>query len=695
MKNHCLKQAYLKAGINSYFYNEKGIRCYASEIVKRKLLASFQQNTPKYWSASLLPTVKIFTQNRPAYLRLTNKTGQKYHGQWQLTLEQGQIFNGKVKRNCIQLPQNLPIGYHQLSLKCQNQHHQTQIIIVPPRCYQPQEIERKQHLWGSCLQLYTLKSEQNWGIGDFNDLQHFIQHFQNVGGDFIGLNPIHSLFPANPEAASPYSPSSRKWLNIIYISVATLPEFQQSQNAQTWFHSADIQEKLHHLRKQKWIDYSQVMSLKLTGLKLAFTQFCSQPDPLRQQQYQQFILQGGESLLAQATFDALHAELSENFAEQWGWNDWEAKYHTYHADAVKQFQQQNSESIEFYRWLQWCAYQQLTDCYQLCQQLKMPIGLYRDLAVGVAPNGAETWLDPELFCLTASIGAPPDLLAPQGQNWGLAPINPHILTQRAYQPFIEMLRANMQNCGALRIDHIMSLLRLWWLNANDSAKNGAYIGYPVDDLIAIIALESHRHQCLIIGEDLGTVPKAIISKLKNAGIFSYKVFYFEFDHQGESKALKDYPYQAMTTLSTHDLPTIDGYWKGYDFELGERYGIYPNPTILAQLKQDRINAKEKILAKLTQNAIPLPSEVNIQLNTDSPLIFKHQLQLYVSAVTSALFGLQPEDWLGIREPVNIPGTSNEYPNWRRRLTANLDEIFLNPEIHNFLTQINHIRKNLT
>lgn len=373
-----------------------------------------------------------------------------------------------------------------------------------------------------------------------------------------------------------------------------------------------------------------------------------------------------------------------------GWNYWATQYQDYHSEAVARFQETHQADIRFYAWLQFIAETQLKECNELCKTLKMPIGLYRDLAVGVSDQGAETWCDKQLYCLKASIGAPPDILAPQGQNWGLSPLNPHILQQRAYQPFIDLVRANLNHCGALRIDHIMSLLRLWWIPKNGQAQDGAYIRYPVDDLIAILALESHRHKALIIGEDLGTVPKSIVSKLKNAGILSYKVFYFEFDEQGNSRDLADYPYQAMTTLSTHDLPTIDGYWRGYDFELGQRYGIYPNEKILAILQQQRQEAKAKILARLTEAGI----EPDLPKDLSSPISkkFNHQLQAYVGKVESALLGLQPEDWINMSEPVNIPGTSTQYPNWRRRLSQNITEIFNDPEVQQLLQKINTCRK---
>ncbi|TNG93639.1 4-alpha-glucanotransferase [Pasteurellaceae bacterium USgator11] len=687
-----LERQFANAGIHRYFFDERGLRKYAPSAVKQQILTSFGGNIPQNMVTGLLPAVKVFYHNSPAYLRLNQHNGQRYHGEWQLQLENGDTLAGKVKNNVLNFPRDLPLGYHQLSLKCGQIQADSSIIVAPRQCYQLPQIQNKQKLWGSCVQLYTLKSETNWGIGDFGDLQQFLAKFQQNGGDFVGLNPIHSLFPANPEGASPYSPSSRNWLNIIYIDVASLPEFRQSAAAQHWFQSAEVQQQLADLRQRDWIDYSAVMALKLQGLQLAFAEFEQQAASERQQQFQQFVQQGGESLQVQATFDALHADLSRRAENQWGWDCWAAEYQDYHSAAVSEFQHSHAEQVRFYAWLQWCAAEQIEACYQFCRQQQMPIGLYRDLAVGVTPNGAETWWNKSLFCLAASVGAPPDILGPQGQNWGLAPMNPHVLQQQAYRPFIEMIRANMQSCGALRIDHIMCLLRLWWVRCGDSAKNGAYVGYPVDDLIAILALESQRQQCMIIGEDLGTVPKAIVSKLKNAGIFSYKIFYFEFDQQGQSRALAEYPYQAMTTLSTHDLPTVNGYWRGHDFELGQQYQVYPDPKILARLQQDRVNAKQKILQRLQQAQLEIPPGVDASLSSDCPLEFNHALQRYVAAVNSALFGLQPEDWLGMTEPVNIPGTSTQYPNWRRRLNRTLDDIFADPAVLALLQTVSHARK---
>ncbi len=685
------QKQFAQAGIMPDFLDASGIRKIIPSAIKQRLYQTFNGNTRS--RQSWLPPVKILYENQPHFLPL-NLADKKHavHGTWVLQLENGECLTGRVKRNQIELPRDLPLGYHQLQLRCEKKSLECRLIVAPTRCYQPAELAERKKLWGSFIQLYTLKSAHNWGVGDFSDLKDFLQHIQQYGADFVGLNPIHALFPANPEAASPYSPSSRKWLNIIYIDVASLPEFQQSSLAQQWFNSLEVQTKLSKVRSENWINYAEVMALKLQGLALAFDEFEQNPTALRQQAFADFLAQGGESLQVQATFDALHHHLSQQFDNQWGWDFWDKKYQDYHADAVQQFRQEQAQEVRFYAWLQFCAAQQFAACNEVCKTQKMTIGMYRDLAVGVTNNGAETWNDKALYCLNASVGAPPDILAPQGQNWGLSPMNPHVLKQQAYQPFIELVQANMKDCGALRIDHIMSLLRLWWIPKGDSAANGAYIRYPVDDLIAILALESQRHQSLIIGEDLGTVPKEIVSKLKNAGILSYKIFYFEFDQQGESRRLQDYPYQAMTTLSTHDLPTINGYWRGYDFELGQRFGVYPNPNVLAMLQQDRVNAKSKIIKRLQENGVEIEAGVDESLSSKVTLKFNHQLQSYVAGVSSALFGLQPEDWLDMSEPVNIPGTSTEYANWRRRLSQDVENIFADKSVQALLTQVNCTRK---
>ncbi len=288
----------------------------------------------------------------------------------------------------LHLPR-LPEGYHQLTLHQDDQQWHCRIIVAPTRCYEPPALLAGKSLWGACVQLYTLRSTHNWGIGDFGDLQQMLQEIAQRGGAFIGLNPVHALFPADPESASPYSPSSRRWLNILYINVAAVTDFQQSDEAQAWWRSPATQQALEAARASEWVDYTAVTRLKLEALRLAWPGF-----KLRAAEDEEvcaftaFVDEGGTSLLHQALFDALHARLSGDDPLLWGWPTWPEALQHPDAPAVRAFHHQHEDEVRFYLWLQWLATEQFAACWQVCQQQAMPIGLYRDLAVGVA-QGAQ------------------------------------------------------------------------------------------------------------------------------------------------------------------------------------------------------------------------------------------------------------------------------------------------------------------
>ncbi|QIM66031.1 4-alpha-glucanotransferase [Mannheimia granulomatis] len=666
--------------LTSYFY-DPNVKENANPASFEKIEHILNSPLDLQKNQKILPLVQVIQETQAVEISLNFANSAI----WQITLENGQILTGKITedKTTLTLPTDLPLGYHTLSIQNDKLSESCPLIVTPQKAFQPKPLQNKKKLWGAFLQLYTLRSEQNWGIGDFGDLKQFLSNMAAQGADFVGLNPTHALFPANPDAVSPYSPSSRLWQNIIYIDVNTVEAFQHSAKAQKWFNSVEIQQQLAELRAKDYVDYSQVIALKLHALQLAFEQFSVQS----QTEFEQFIEKSGEPLKIQATFDALHQWLYAQTAEKGGWTNWAEEYQDYRLPRVAEFQKTHRNSIRFYMWLQFLLLKQLAECDELAKSLKMSIGFYRDLAVGVATNGAETWADKTLFVQNVSIGAPPDMLGPNGQNWGLSPMHPHILKSRGYQPFIDLLRANMKHCGALRIDHILGFARMWWVANGDSAKEGIYVRYPLEDMLSILALESQRHQCLIIAEALGTVPEGILESLEQKGILAYNIFYFEKNEQGY-KPLSDYPYQAMTTLSTHDLPTIQGYWKGYDFELGEKYNTYPSKAVLRKLKEDRAYDRLNIRNAVEKVMELEPNEVGVTVK------FTHQLQRYAAHTNSALFGTQPEDWLNMLEPVNIPGTSTEYPNWRRKLSATTKQIFSDASIQKLLADIHQIRRKL-
>ncbi|TQI77735.1 4-alpha-glucanotransferase [Serratia fonticola] len=681
-----------QAGIAADYINAHGKRQAISPETKRKLLAAMSSTSLRP-EATPLPVVKVFYHGSPAALALGGSG--EYH--WTLLREDGVQQEGRAGAcKTLTLPGKLPLGYHQLTLTQGGEQWTCRLIVAPKRCYEPDALLTGKKLWGACVQLYTLRSERNWGIGDFGDLRVMIAEVGERGGAFVGLNPIHALYPASPESASPYSPSSRRWLNLVYIDVNAVEDFQRSPAAQKWWQKAATQKRLAQARNSDWVDYSTVMQLKLAALKLAFPQFVARKANDEQKlAFNDFVGAGGSSLYQQATFDALHAHLSvkENGIE--GWTTWPEEYRQGNGPAVEAFCKQHTEEITFYLWLQWLAARQFAECFDQSQALQMPIGLYRDLAVGVAEGGAETWCERDLYCLQASVGAPPDILGPLGQNWGLPPMDPHVMAARGYQPFIDLLRANMSSCGALRIDHVMSLLRLWWIPHGETADHGAYVKYPVDDLLALLALESQRHHCMVIGEDLGTVPVEIVSKLRDSGVYSYKVLYFEHDTENQFRAPQSYPVQAMATITTHDLPTLRGYWQSGDLALGKKLGLYPDAEVLKSLFADRERAKQGLLDGLHRYGC-VPQKVGKKaalLNMSPPL--NRGLQRYVADSASALLGLQPEDWLDMAEPVNIPGTSDQYPNWRRKLSRPLEEMFSDQQVNRLLKDLDKRRRKVS
>jgi 4-alpha-glucanotransferase len=689
-----LEQVAIEAGIAAGYINAHGKQQAIAAATKRELLEAmgWASGVP-HAVESPIPVVKVFTLGS----RLALPIGGEGEFQWQLKLESGAVSQGRTgAKMTLALPGRVTEGYHQLTLTQESQSWECRIIVAPKRCFEPDALLEGKKLWGACVQLYTLRSENNWGIGDFGDLRQLVKHMGQRGGAFVGLNPIHSLYPGNPVAASPYSPSSRRWLNVIYIDVNAVEDFQLSDAAQAWWREPHTQKILHEVRNSAWVDYARVMPLKLAGLHLAHQRFVtrSASDPL-QKAYQKFCREGGESLYQQAAYDALYAHLAKQSGEATGWPHWPEKYHSAQSAAVKAFCQQYESEVDFYQWLQWLAEYQFGRCYHDSQQADMPIGLYRDLAVGVVEGGAETWGDRDVYCLKASVGAPPDILGPLGQNWDLRPMDPHVMVRRAYQPFIDLLRANMTSCGALRIDHVMTLLRLWWIPYGETADNGAYVQYPVDDLLAILALESQRHRCMVIGEDLGTVPVEIVSKLREGGVYSYKVLYFERDSENNFRAPQSYPVQAMATITTHDLPTLRGYWQSDDLALGKKLGLYRDEEVLTELYADRARARQGLLNGLHHyGCVPKSTGHNADAMHMTPTL-NRGLQRYVADSACALLGLQPEDWLDMQEPVNIPGTSDEYPNWRRKLTRTLEDMFADDEVNKLIKDLDKRRRKVS
>jgi 4-alpha-glucanotransferase len=532
----------------------------------------------------------------------------------------------------------------------------------PPRCFVPGWLAGGR-AWGVTCQLYGLKSARNWGIGDFADLARLAELAAAAGADFVGVNPLHALFLADPSRFSPYAPSSRLFLNPLYISV----------DAET---SADPA-RLETVRKTDLVEYELVARLKLAALERQHGEFVRHGDEAAKASFEEFCAGRGAPL----HWFALYEALSEHLVSQGhpaGWHGWPEPYRRRDGAEVTRFARENGDRIAFHKWLQWVAENQLKEVQNRARAAGMRIGLYLDLAVGVAPDGADTWADAGAVLAGARLGCPPDMFNEAGQDWGLAPLSPIGLLARDFEPWRFVLDELMRAAGAVRIDHAMGLTRLFLIPDGAEAKEGAYLAYPLAGMLRVLAESSQRRRTVVIGEDLGTVPAGFRDVMHEAEIQGYRVFYFEREQNGWFRAPEAYARRALACLSTHDLPTLRGWWAGTDIGARERLGWY-SAEQAAELRKARAGDRLLLLAALRHAGV-LPDACEPLLSGGAPCPEELPAALCVAAhamlakTRSRLVAVQLEDLTAAEEQANLPGTVAEYPNWRRKQPLELERL---------------------
>ncbi len=697
-------------GIAAEYYDIKGHLCQTDEATQRALLiemgveldgdlsAILTEHETRSWRRLLPPVLVVSAEENaaavpvafPSVLRdqrcqwlLMQEDGGLQQGEFQPSdldiADHYQLDDQSYERGLLRLPACPELGYHQLTVRAPDGAKTGMtLIVVPTVGYQPQALANDGRIYGPALQLYGLRSQRNWGIGDFTDLRLMIELASESGMDIIGLNPLHALFPGNPDHASPYSPSSRLFLNILYLDVEAVADFAECDEAQTLVADESFQARLRALRSEELVDYSQVMAVKQAVLTRLYRHFCErhlQANSERGRQFRAFQTEAMESLRRQALFEVLQTHFQQQDASIWGWPLWPKAYRNPKSEAVADFAQHHQEQIEYYEYLQWLANQQLDQASKTSLALRLGVGLYGDLAISVDRGGAEAWANQDCYALGASIGSPPDDFNLDGQDWGLPPWIPERLRETAYAPFIATLRANMRHMGALRIDHVMGLMRLFWIPQGNAARVGTYVHYPFDDLLGILLLESQRNRCLVIGEDLGTVPDGLRERLQQVGILSYRVLFFSRDQQGDFMPPADYPAQSLVTVTTHDLPTLHGFWHGQDIELRAKLGLFPDDSVHQQQVMARVHDRAALLIALEHEALLEEGENLHPLeNVDMSLELVNAVYRFLARTPAQVLMIQLEDIFGQIEQVNLPGAlSDAYPNWRRRLTVNLEE----------------------
>lgn len=544
------------------------------------------------------------------------------------------------------------------------------------RCFVPESLAERR-AWGIALQLYQLRSARNWGIGDFADLAAFAGIAAHSGASFIGTNPLHALFPAEPNRVSPFFPSNRRFLNTLYIAVDKLPGFEPAMADEAAIAAA---------RSGDLVDYAAVARLKYAALRRVWSAWCAletQPDGWSADDFAVWRDEQGDALLFHALFDALSLELTPPEADEMGWHAWPEEYRSSGSPAVDAFARQNGDEIDFHAWLQFAADRQLAAAAEAARAAGMTIGLYLDLAVGEAPDGSATWADPKLSVAGAEIGAPPDYFTKAGQNWGLAGLSPTTLAARGFEPYRALMDAVMRHAGAVRIDHAMGVWQLFFIPLDRPAAEGTYVRFPIEDMLRVIAEESNAFRTIVVGEDLGNVPEGFRDVMRVAGIQSYRILYFERDGSGFRRP-ENYPANALACLATHDLPTIEGWWRGADIDLRESFGLI-DANSAGEQRRSRIGERRELADMLLGAGLIDPSKIEIALHDDArerlPLAVTVAIHRQLALTASRLAAVRIEDLAGETEPVNLPGTIDEYPNWRRKLPVTIEAM---PETRLFL-----------
>jgi 4-alpha-glucanotransferase len=578
----------------------------------------------------------VVRSGRPARTELSAAT--KLPARWQIVAGPKVIAEGEASDRVITWPRDLPLGVHRLRLMDDSLATEDLPLISAPERAFGGDFDR---CWLLAVQLYSVRSARNWGIGDFTDLEALIELADHLGADGVGLNPLHALFDDRPGDCSPYSPNSRLFLNALFVDPEKIPEFRQDDATR---------DALAQARAGDIVEYVAVAGLKWRALRAAFDAFKADATQGRRQEFEKFRNERGSLLSRFACFETLRHKFKKPW---WEWPEpWRQPDD---AKCAELRRGADAAEIEFIEFVQWTADRQLAAAKDRAHQLGMRVGLYLDVAVGVQSDGFDAWNEQAAISRLLGVGAPPDPLNTAGQSWGLAGFNATGLELKSFEPYREMLRASMRHAGAIRLDHVLGLKRLYLVPQGFSAADGVYVQMPFEALLAATAQESVASRCVVIGEDLGTVPEGFREQIADWGIWSYLVMMFEREDHGPFKGIDRYMANALVTFKTHDLSTYAG-WRSFgDLKTKRALGIDPGESD---------DARWQALAMLDEVLRHHGIERN-DLNS---------IANFLARTKSRMLAIALEDLLGVVDQPNIPGTVNEHPNWRRRLPVSLEQI---------------------
>lgn len=540
--------------------------------------------------------------------------------------------------------------------------------------------------WGLGVQLYSLRRPGDGGIGDFTALNALTRQAAMAGASTLAISPVHAMFSGDTTRYSPYGPSSRLFLNALHIDPAAV-RGQPALTAVLATLDTETRAELERVEQATLIDWPAAGRIRLRLLRALFDQsaISADPDAAFDAEFSAFRKRGGEALEDHARFEMLHA-LQLQQGGTGDWRDWSASLQDPRSAEVAALAAAHRSEVDFHVFLQWQAAKGLANAQASARQVGMPIGLIADLAIGADRGGSQAWSRQKQMINGLSVGAPPDIINTRGQDWGLGAFSPHAMKAQGFQAYIEMLRAVFAHCGGVRIDHVLGLARLWLVPDGRPSSEGAYLQYPLQDLLRLIALESHRHRSIVIGEDLGTVPAGFDTRLADAALLGIRVLYFERDQNG-FKTPASWSDQAMATTTTHDLPTVAGWWAGHDIDWRAKLDLLAVEQSVEHAHTERAGEREALWKAFVRDGVttaPMPATGDGADVIDAAIA-------YVAATPAPLVIIPIEDALGLEQQPNLPGTVDTHPNWRRRLPQPVANLFDDPRVRQRFAVLNRTR----
>ncbi len=707
---HPIQQAATLLGVEQGFWDIWGKRHEAPDDVLKAILHSLGLDTAsdksleqalelrrtEDWTRMLPPTLVVLQEDASFLISVPNSLAAvRVHASIEFeeggtrevsvslaespVAEEGAVNHEIYVKKEISLGAGLPLGYHRILLNISGRpKSEARLVVCPSRAFQPQWLQNGKAA-GIAVSLYGVRSSRNWGCGDCTDLRHLIDWAaDDLGVSFVALNPLHAIPNRQPYNTSPYLPNSIFYRNHIYLDLEAIDDFKSSTCARRIADSPKVQLEMAALRDSQYVEYERISRLKMRFLKLLFRNFLTvefrrQTD--RAKAFQAYVDREGKLLDMFAVHSALDEAIHKSDPNVWNWHAWPSHYQDPDSPETRAFAKENWRTVLLHKYIQWQLNLQFeqTQAYALTRGLS--IGLYHDLALATDRFGSDLWAHRSFYAEGCRVGSPPDDFSPKGQDWSFPPPNSVRHFEDGYRLFAESIRKASAHGGALRIDHVMRFFRLYWIPDGKQATEGTYVQDRFNDLVRVLALESVRGQFIVVGEDLGTVPDQTRDILRQFGVLSYRLFYFERDRDGRFNRPLDYPRQALVSASTHDLPTLAGFWQNADIDARRAAGVIGDEHSYRAALDERASEKQKILTLLKELGllpewVPWDSQQVPELNGE----LHNAIIGFLASTPSQLLVVNQEDLFKDVDQQNLPGTTAEHPNWRNKMKYTVEQL---------------------